>query len=137
MTFRFTCNNKNTSVGMIHFCLDAIGLEGGAVPESQTTTSIEVAIHEVAHILGMNSDLFPLFRDENGERYTPIPFKSTSIECIDGTIHDDVIVPSERVLQRRNYIDGSIAHFEIVTPRVKSVVRNQFDCQSITGAQLE
>ena len=98
---------------------------------SQEQESIEIATHELGHVLGMNSDLFPLFRDEYGEPLTSRPLRPKTTRCADGSIRSNIISPSDKTLV---YTDFG---YEIITPKTKSVVRNQFDCQTMSGARLE
>jgi hypothetical protein len=95
-----------------------------------------VAIHEVAHALGFAFRLFKNFRDpETGEPLTPRPFVATNVACVNGTTAN-LEWPANNTIQTRVNWDGKTYH-EVVTPRVTQVARNQFDCQSLTGARLE
>ena len=95
-----------------------------------------VAIHEAGHALGFSLPLMQYFRDaETGEPLTPRPFTPTNVQCDDGTIQN-LIFPSTSTVQARQTSDGRVYH-EVVTPRVTQVVRNHFNCQSLTGARLE
>ncbi|KAL3907129.1 MAG: hypothetical protein SGILL_008997 [Bacillariaceae sp.] len=63
----------------------------------------------------------------------------TEIECTGAeTEHPfaTVPLPSEEILQFRE-VRGGVRVAEVVTPSVLQVVRNQFDCQVLTGAELE
>lgn len=120
-------------VGIIYFCLDSRGLDRNTV-----NSALDVTIHEIGHVLGMNSDLFSYFHDpETGSPYKPNVRTQTEqlMECPDGQSRS-VLKPSERVMQQRKTKAGT-TYYEIVTPKVVQVVRNQFDCQNMTGARLE
>lgn len=120
-------------VGIIYFCLDNRGLDSNTV-----NSALDVTIHEIGHVLGMNSDLFSYFHDpETGSPYKPNmrTQKAESMECADGQSRS-VLKPSERVMQQRKTEAGT-TYYEMVTPKVVQVVRNQFDCQNMTGARLE
>ena len=47
-----------------------------------------------------------------------------------------VTLPSEEILKFRT-VRGGVRVAEVVTPSVVQVVRNHFDCQNLTGAELE
>ena len=53
-------------IGIINFCLEALNLYQTTSPSSEyytTTDAIEIAIHQVGHVLGMNSEMFKYFRN--------------------------------------------------------------------------
>lgn len=120
------------SVGVIMFCLDNDIME----PNDENLETVkQIAIHEITHVLGMNSDIFPFFID----RETKEPFLDNArarwVNCADN-IPRRVLAPAQEVVQEDFSTNGA-RHFEIVTPTVKQVVRNQFGCQTINGARLE
>jgi Leishmanolysin len=105
--------------------------------------NIMTLMHELAHALGFNSLSMAHFRRPDGTPYTPrdengeIP--DTEVECTGpGLDHQtaSVALPSEEVLNFRT-VRGGVRVAEIVTPSVVQVVRNQFDCQLLSGAELE
>ena len=67
---------------------------------------------------------------------TPRPFELEVRTCVDGLWYKDIIIPSCHTL-REGIAANGMAYFEIVTPTVRQVVRNQFGCQSLLGARLE
>ena len=72
-------------------------------------------------------------RDEDGN----IP--DSTVECTGPEDEHQIAtlpLPSEEILRFRN-VRGGVRVAEIVTPSVLQVVRNQFDCQLLTGAELE
>lgn len=79
----------------------------------------------------MNSDLFPLFRDKNGDPLTPRPLQAKTTTCADRSIRTNIVNPSESIMKSTGL------GFEIVTPKVRAVARNQFNCQEVTGGRLE
>jgi Leishmanolysin len=106
-------------------------------------TNIMLVMHELGHALGFNSVSLAHFRrpdgspiterDENGE----IPL--TNITCAGPVGQQKVAtlqLPSEEILQFRT-VRGGVRVAEVVTPAVRQVVRNQFDCQDLPGAELE
>ena len=153
-------------VGYINFCLDTIGsvrrldevqIQANPVPkvslpsalfdtkfekvqgeitDETTDDTILIAAHEVGHVLGVDSDLFVFFRDPTtGLPRTPRPFQLTEVTCVNGT-DEYQYFPAESTLKSEITSDGLFS-YTIVTPRVATVTRNQFDCQSLTGARLE
>mmetsp|Transcript_3326 Transcript_3326/g.7827 ORF Transcript_3326/g.7827 Transcript_3326/m.7827 type:complete len:1421 (-) Transcript_3326:212-4474(-) len=105
--------------------------------------NILTLMHELAHAFGFNSRSMAHFRRPDGTPYTPrdengeIP--ETEVECTGpgaDNQYASVALPSEEVLQFRT-VRGGVRVAEVVTPSVVQVVRNQFDCQLLTGAELE
>ena len=127
------------NIGIVYFCVDNPIFSPQNNPgDIKSSEAFMSTIHEMAHILGFNSDLMPYFMD----RSTGRPFLEDvadqdpePIECVDGTVRN-VLKPSEKVL-KRNETNSGIPFFEVVTPTVTTVVRNQFNCQSMNGARLE
>ena len=120
-------------VGVINFCLGPHGDDGNRVGSEQTRL-VETALHEMAHLLGFVDEFMKFYRDgETGEPLTPRPFKYETVTCVGGTQRNVIKPPFLR--------DGVTAsganYFEVTTPRVAQVVRNQFDCQRLSGARLE
>jgi hypothetical protein len=96
-----------------------------------------VAIHEVGHVLGMSIELFPYFRDPlTGAPLTPRPIANTDVACTNNRGTQSMIFPSSSIIQSGMTSNG-LLYYEIATPRVQSVVRNHFNCQSLNGARLE
>ena len=122
-------------IGRMVFCLDSIELQN-----EQETRGIllDTAIHEMGHLLGIHSQLMPYYRNSTtGIPLTQRPFSLSNATCVDG-ITRNVIAPSDKVIQK-----GSIknrTYYEIITPLVKIVAQNQFNCfdtEIIKGARLE
>jgi len=126
-------------IGIVVFCLDSPAFSPSQNRgNTASSPAVHNAIHEIAHVLGMNSDLLPFFMDPT----TGDPYKSDissqtpeMVECVDGSIRE-VLKPSEKVMQQGK-TSGGATYFEIVTPTVATVTRNQFDCQTLSGARLE
>ena len=102
--------------------------------------------HEIGHSLGFNGFSLAHFRRPDGTPLTErdpetgeIPLKE--INCT-GPVHHHhqqvgmVALPSEEILQFRT-VRGGVRVAEVVTPSVRQVVRNHFDCQYLPGAELE
>mmetsp|Transcript_17574 Transcript_17574/g.31773 ORF Transcript_17574/g.31773 Transcript_17574/m.31773 type:complete len:345 (+) Transcript_17574:784-1818(+) len=98
--------------------------------------------HELTHVLGMNSNDVPFFYSHATKKpRTPRdqwnrPPISQNVPCVDGTIKNDVTTASENTLKKVTTANGQIT-YEIVTETVANVVRNQFNCQRLTGGRLE
>ena len=124
--------------GFINFCLDEIPVHSsGKVKQSDIQNLISVGIHEFAHVLGMNGESWKFFRHPlTGEPMTERPFTKVNRVCVNGKKFKDVVIPSCRTIQEGKSSNG-MPYFEIVTPTVRQVVRNQFGCQTLTGARLE
>jgi len=125
------------TAGAINFCLDQIELdEDGYASPAITQDNLDVAIHEAAHVLGMSSNAFRFFyNSETGQPRTPRPFLVSTETCVDG-IERTLAMPSEDTVKLGLASNGQ-RFANIVTPKVATVVRNHFDCQSLEGAQLE
>lgn len=123
--------------GAINFCLDTIKLNSdGTASPAIIQDNLDVAIHEAAHVLGMSSNSYRFFWDpDTGEPRTPRPFSAQTATCVDG-VSRTLILPDENTMKFFLAENGQ-RYASIVTPKVRTVARNQFDCQSIAGAQLE
>lgn len=123
--------------GAINFCLDTIKLNAdGTAPPSIIQDNVDVAIHEAAHVLGMSSNSYRFFWDpDTGEPRTQRPFAAQTVTCVDGVSRTQIL-PDENTMKFFLAENGQ-RYASIVTPKVRTIARNQFDCQSIAGAQLE
>jgi leishmanolysin-like peptidase len=122
--------------GAVNVCLDNIILEdNGSASEAVAEDYTDVTIHEVGHVLGHSSNSYRFYWDpETGEPRTSRPFQSSTVLCVDG-VERELIVPAENTMKFFNHSGHRYA--SIVTEKVRAVARNQFDCQSLEGAQLE
>jgi Leishmanolysin len=113
-------------------------------PDRLGTSLLDVTVHEVAHILGFSSLLYPYARDENGTPRTPrdsstnvpIPLQRT---CGNGTIAFGYF-PSESVIQVTQpspQTDPNRYEHYIVTERVRAVSQIHFNCSNLIGGRLE
>jgi len=125
------------TAGAINFCLDQIDLdEGGRASESVTEDNVDVAVHEAAHVLGMSSNSYRFFWDpETGIERTARPFDYKDVVCVDG-VERSLILPDDNTMKFFIATSGQ-RYASIVTPKVATVARNQFNCQQLGGAQLE
>lgn len=100
--------------------------------------TIDVATHELLHVLGLTSDSLPFFRDPlTGNPLTPRPFIVTETTCSNGEKLAVLGEPSKKVIGRDVDATTGISYFEVRTPLVAQVARNHFNCHSLTGARLE
>ena len=123
--------------GAVNFCLDTIQLDDdGTASPAIIQDNVDVAVHEAAHVLGMSSNSYRFFWDpDTGEPRTERPFSAQTVTCVDG-VSSTQIMPAENTMKFFVAENGQ-RYASIVTPKVRAVARNQFDCQSIAGAQLE
>jgi len=125
------------TAGAINFCLNQVELNGnGGASDAVKKDNFDVAVHEAAHILGMSSNAFRYFYDsETGKPRTSRPFQTQTVTCVDG-VERTLGLPAENTLKMGEKSNGQ-RYASLVTPRVQTVVRNHFNCQSLEGAQLE
>ena len=128
---------QSQTTGAINFCLDQIDLDDeGKASESVTEDNVDVAIHEAAHVLGMSSNSYRFFWDPtSGLERTARPFAAKSVICVDG-VERSMILPSDNTMKFFIATSGQ-RYASIVTEKVATVARNQFNCQELNGAQLE
>jgi leishmanolysin-like peptidase len=118
-------------------CLDEVELKAdGTASGNVLQDYMDVTIHEVAHVLGHSSNSYRFFWDpDTGKPRSERPFEPKTVTCVDGQ-ERTLILPDENTMVFATGNDGRIAA-TIVTPKVAAVARNQFDCPSLAGAQLE
>lgn len=138
-TFCSTDQNDRPIAAMLHLCIDEDFLA-----EERQDSNIMIVLHELGHALGFNAVSLAHFRARDGSPLTArdprtgeIPL--TDVNCT-GPVEDAISVPlplpSPDILQFRT-VRGGLRVAEIVTPLVRQVVRNHFDCQDLPGAELE
>jgi Leishmanolysin len=123
--------------GAVNVCLDNIELQsdGTALP-NVVGDYVDVTIHEVAHVLGHSSNSYRFFWDpDTGTPRTPRPFESKTTTCVNGE-SKSLIVPDENTMVFVSD-DYGRRYASIVTPKVKSIAQNQFDCPTLEGGRLE
>ena len=121
--------------GTLNYCLDDFFFS-----EENLERNILTTMHELGHILGMNSQSLAYFRNSDGtpmtERNEFGDVDDTEVQCTGAdAINMTIPLPSSAILSFRNVRDIRVA--DIVTPSVRQVAANQFDCQSLHGAELE
>ena len=107
--------------------------------------SVGVAMHEIGHVLGISSDSLAYFRHPiTGQSLTPRPFEISTVTCVNGDKIQYLGMPSSEVLQERVVSSATnggggdkLRYYEVVTPTVQQVVKNQFNCPTLLGARLE
>ena len=134
-TYCSTDQYDRPTAAMLHLCLD----------EHSFTTNISKTIvtvmHEIGHALGFNPQSLAHFRTQDGRPVTPRDEEGNvvdvKVECTGVDPETELIpLPSKHILQFRRVRNG-VRVAEIVTPTVRQVVRNHFDCQGLNGAELE
>uniref|UniRef100_A0A7S2EQE0 Leishmanolysin-like peptidase n=1 Tax=Ditylum brightwellii TaxID=49249 RepID=A0A7S2EQE0_9STRA len=124
--------------GMMHICIGDDFFD----PENLNRNIITV-MHEIGHVLGFNPVSLAHFRARDGTPLTPrdengdVP--DVEVECtgpVEGRQRGTIPLPSESILQFRD-TRGGVRVADVVTPTVAQVVRNQFDCQTLIGGELE
>ena len=125
------------TAGAINVCLSGIILNSDGTSSPDVVQDyIDVTIHEVAHVLGHSSNSYRFFWDpETGTERTARPFTESTVTCVDG-VERALVLPDTNTMEIG--IDDRGRRFAtIVTPKVRAIARNQFDCQSLGGAALE
>jgi Leishmanolysin len=127
------------TAAIMHLCIDT-----DFFYVSKLQTNIRLVSHELGHALGFNAVSLAHFRRADGTPYTdrdPITgeIPLSEINCTGPEEHRRtgiVALPSSDVLQFRT-VRGGVRVAEVVTPSVRQVARNHFDCQDLPGAELE
>jgi len=129
------------TAGAINFCLDRIQLDSeGTTHPSILQDNVDVAIHEAAHVLGMSSNSYKTYWDAEADppvERTKRPFVDATVTCVDGK--QRVLkegLPDSNTLRFLTAENGQ-RYASIVTPKVRTVVQNHFNCMDLEGAQLE
>jgi hypothetical protein len=108
----------------------------GTASASSIQDNVDTSIHEAAHVLGMSSNSYRFFWDaETGESRTPRPFMLSTTACADGKVRSLILPAQNSTVQL--FTENRQRYAIIVTPKVQTVARNQFNCQSLACAQLE
>ena len=136
-SFCSTDQYDRPTAALLHICIDETFFD-----PSRRYQNILTLMHELGHALGFNSLSMAHFRRGDGTPYTArvdgdVPDKE--IECTgpqEERRRAKVALPSQEILRFRE-VRGGVRVAELVTPSIVQVVRNQFGCQSLTGAELE
>ena len=142
-------------VGFANLCLNEIATtKNGTVDQASVDMMVDVLIHELLHVLGLDSDLFKYFRNSaNGEPLTPRKAtwmgseagfeKEESVSCVGGQAPQQLATACNNTLMyHREEVSLGVdkvrrSYYEIVLPTVVQVSRNQFNCQDLNGVRLE
>jgi len=121
-------------VGNLEICLDAILLdENGSVSKEETLNQISHYTMEVGALLGLSPNLFQFFRDPETGR--PYGTSSQSLTCVDGT---KASVDLPNILNAEiSPFDKKKSVYELISPTVLQIVKNHFDCQTMSGVPLD
>ncbi len=129
--------SKRPIVGLMNICLSATS-------DQNPLNMEEILAHELLHVLAVSEYLFPFYRNPvNGKAMTANPNVAQTIKCVNGKDPMNFYTFSSNTMQYRtesvkyNYGRERRGYYEITAPTVRQVVRNQFNCQSMTGARLE
>jgi Leishmanolysin len=127
------------TAAILHLCIGEDFFDAKSIK-----TNIMVVLHELGHALGFNPVSLAHFRRPDGTPYTErdpvtneIPL--TEINCtgpLGQQRTERIALPSSDILNFRT-VRGGVRVAEVVTPSVRQVVRNHFDCQELHGAELE
>lgn len=123
--------------GLLHVCIGNNFFDAQNIYMNQLTM-----MHELGHILGFNSHSMAYFRD----RETGLPLTEREdgdvpeieTECTgvkSGRRNATIPLPSADILQFKDVRGVRVA--QVVTPTVRQIVRNRFDCRELEGAELE
>jgi len=132
-------------IGFINICLNEIELTNGVVSDATSKDTYDVFLHEITHVVGLISSMYPYYRDSNsGNPLTPRPLNPTSARCVtDGELQFGVYLPCENTMKFKEesvptlFGDVTRGYFELTLPTVKQVIQNQFNCDTLEGARLE
>ena len=130
-------SSKRPVIGLMNVCL-------AATANQSTSNMEEILSHELLHVMVVSEYLFPFFRNPiTGYGMVSNPSIAQRINCVNGKDPINFYSFSPATLAYRtetvkyNFSREQRGYYEITSPTVRQVVRNQFDCQSLTGARLE
>lgn len=153
-------------VGFLNLCLDnqvtvkdtdvflqsAFSQKTGTTlrPTHVQTSTVDVLVHELGHILAFAAYLYKFYRHADGTPRTPRPFVESTVQCVDGRTVTGQAPSNTTVRLVQDTTGGSASSssssgtqkwsYSIVTPTVQQVARNQLNCQDndmVVGARLE
>ncbi len=127
--------NMRPLVGNINICTKNIPTETDAETDVETISSSTMDRYtsyittETGRVLGASTSFFRHYKNPD----TSIAYGTTekTVNCVDGT-KETIEVPN-----MISFESAGEMSYEIKTPKVIEVVRNHFDCMTLTGAKLE
>ena len=130
--------------GIVDFCYSSFDIGVDAVRSKAETLQmlIEVAIHEIGHVIGLRSNDMAFYYDrEKGIPRTPRPINpNDDVVCVTGEMSSqlggETYKPASSTLKPGANYPG-IRYFEVVTPTVRRIAQNHFNCSSMQGLRLE
>ncbi len=96
-----------------------------------------VVLHEMIHVLGFSSSLFPFFRDKNGQPMTPRCPGASGCTSRDQAASPHYDTAAQAYVTSESTVITQAGLKYIVTPAVTAVARAYFDCPTLPGAPLE
>jgi len=126
-------------IGFLSICLDDMDIQkNNKVYDRETLYHTALLSQLVGRSLGLSPGLFRYFRDaETGQ---PWGERKIEVSCGGGEDEDREVkqeIMLSNIIQERTALhSGGEPFYEISTPTVKQVVRNHFDCQTLSGARL-
>jgi len=121
-------------VGSLSLCLDDVVILNGEISQMEMSRQAALLSQLVGRFLGLSPNLFKYFRNPEtdqlwGER-------EVEVTCSDGDDSTLQSLPLSNIIRQKMGNEGE-RFYEISTPTLIQVVRNHFDCQSLTGARLD
>ena len=137
-TYCSTDQHDRPTAALIHLCIGPDFFKKELI-----NRNIVTVMHELGHSLGFNPQAMAHFRDLDG---LPVTTRDKDGNVVERLVQctgprsnrrfANVTLPSERIL-KFSRVRGGIRVAQVVTPSVRQVVRNHFDCQTLKGAELE
>jgi len=130
--------NMRPLVANINVCTKSLPLEtsrehGTRMMSPSATREYDGYIAtETARVLGASASLFRHYQNPDTE--TPYGSSEKRADCVDGT-QETIEVPNV-IGENVDQLTGRV-YYEMRTPKVTEVVRNHFDCMTMTGARLD
>ncbi len=152
------CNvdsNDRPVIGFANICLNALDVTiDDKIDQSSILMMEDVLAHEFIHIFGLNSALFKYYRSAYDNR--PLTtrrntffgfnseFETERFRCVNDkpdqtleAVSVNTLVYNTETVRTYGGFTSTKGYYEIVLPTVAQVVRNHFNCSSLTGARLE
>ena len=117
-------------VGSLTICLEELDVQNNKVHEKEVLYHTARLSQLLGRFLGLTPALFQYFRDETGLLWGE---RRVEISCGEEKVAHEIMMSN--LIQQRKIPDEE-PFYEITSPIVKQVVRNHFDCQTLTGARL-